>query len=175
MGSCAFQECKAKVIFESGSKLVTIGTRSFKDFAGTIEIPSTVETIGYEAFADASGVVTFAPNSTLRNIKQSAFERYPFEIVVPPSVRVIGPQAFAGASKVRLAPGSQLETLGSHTFSCFWKWKLLDCAPDPVTVPETVRKIHQAAFWHYPGNVMFEGGSKIELIGQNAFADYAGM
>ena len=83
MGSCAFQGCRAKVIFAAGSTLHTIGTRAFKNFAGTIEIPSSVETIGYEAFLESTGVVTFAPDSQLRNIKQSAFEEYPFAITVP--------------------------------------------------------------------------------------------
>ena len=133
IGNGTFNLCTAlqTVTFEKGSQL-----KAFENSSGwggvfqsctsltTIEIPASVETIGYNAFYGCTSLqtVTFEKGSQLKTIKGNAFANCTAltSIEIPASVETIERGAFSGCTSlqtVTFEKGSQLKTIEGD-----WSW-----------------------------------------------------
>lgn len=142
-----------KVTFAASSTLTSIGDSAFYGILSlkTIEIPSSVTTIGEYAFS-SSGLesVSFGENSQLKSIGYRAF------------------RWCASLTSVQFGTNSVLETIGEEAFGgCE---KLAD-----FTIPASVKTVENKAFEKC--NALTEVGipSAVTSIGYGAFQDCANL
>ena len=178
----AFFRCTAlqTVTFEKGSKLKTIKNGSiwsgvFESCTSltTIEIPASVETIGYDAFFGCSSLktVTFEKGSKLKTVETNVFIYCTSltSIEIPASVEEIERNAFSGCTSlqtVTFEKGSKLKTIGYFAF--------INCTSlTTIEIPASVETIRGGAFSDCTSlkTVTFEKGSKLKMIQYNTFRD----
>lgn len=129
IGEGAFSNCNnlTEVIFEEGNQLESVEANTFYscDNLVSINLPSTVTEIGYEAFYYMN--YSWSWNSgTLA------------DFVFPESLKVIGERAFenAGIKNADIPEGT--EEIGNYAFQ--------DSAVETVSIPSTVTKIGENVF-----------------------------
>ena len=173
IGNGTFNLCTSlqTVTFEKGSQL-----KAFENSSGwggvfqsctsltTIEIPASVETIGYNAFWFCTSLqtVTFEKGSQLKTIKGNAFANCTAltSIEIPASVETIEGGAFAGCTSlqtVTFEKGSQLKTVDGFQ-SCR--------SLTTIEIPASVETIKYSAFNGCTSlkTVTFEKGSELKTI-----------
>jgi len=133
-----------------GNTVGTIGDNAFYECyvlaSVTFASPSSLETIGYEAFQDCTTLTS---------------------IVIPASVVTIGEDAFVycyDLASITFEAGSRLESIGEEAF--------YDCdALTSIVIPASVISIRDLAFYSCDilETVTFAAGSLLENIGNNAF------
>ena len=175
----AFCRCTAlqTVTFEKGSKLKTIKSGSiwsgvFESCTSltSIEIPASVETIGWIAFDGCTSLqtVTFEKGSKFKTIGSDVFSDCTSltSIEIPASVEEIRGSAFFGCSSLKTVTfekGSKLKTVAgfSHCTSL-----------TTIEIPASVETIGQYAFNDCTSlhTVTFEKGSKLKTIGDSTFS-----
>ena len=198
----AFMLCSnlTSVTFGDNSQLTTIGSEAFYycENLTSIEIPSSVTTIGYGAFyrCDKLTSVTFGDNSQLTTIGSEAF--YYCEnltsIEIPSSVTTIGYGAFYDCGKltsVTFEENSQLTTIGSYAFFSCSKLTSIEI-PNSVTmigsyafsgcsnltsieIPSSVTTIGSYAFFSCSKLTSIEIPSSVTTIGDGAFYDCSNL
>lgn len=132
-GAFYMAESLTMVTFEKGSKLKAIGTEKRSTDAGgvfyqcislnSIEIPSSVETIGWSAFVHCSSLstITFEEGAKLKAMLPGAVG-YCYSlnsIKIPASVETIGLEAFCNCSSlatISFERGSALKTIDKRAF-----------------------------------------------------------
>ena len=182
----AFFRCTAlqTVTFEKGSKLKTIKNGSiwsgvFESCTSltTIEIPASVETIGYDAFFGCSSLktVTFEKGSKLKTVETNVFIYCTSltSIEIPASVEEIERNAFSGCTSlqtVTFEKGSKLKTIGYFAF--------INCTSlTTIEIPASVETIRGGAFSDCTSlkTVTFEKGSQLLTVygyyAHGAFSD----
>ena len=182
----AFFRCTAlqTVTFEKGSKLKTIKNGSiwsgvFESCTSltTIEIPASVETIGYDAFSGCSSLktVTFEKGSKLKTVETNVFIYCTSltSIEIPASVEEIERYAFSGCTSlqtVTFEKGSKLKTIGYFAF--------INCTSlTTIEIPASVETIRGGAFSDCTSlkTVTFEKGSQLLTVygyyAHGAFSD----
>jgi len=182
----AFFRCTAlqTVTFEKGSKLKTIKNGSiwsgvFESCTSltTIEIPASVETIGYDAFFGCSSLktVTFEKGSKLKTVETNVFIYCTSltSIEIPASVEEIERYAFSGCTSlqtVTFEKGSKLKTIGYFAF--------INCTSlTTIEIPASVETIRGGAFSDCTSlkTVTFEKGSQLLTVygyyAHGAFSD----
>ena len=182
----AFFRCTAlqTVTFEEGSKLKTIKNGSiwsgvFESCTSltTIEIPASVETIGYDAFFGCSSLktVTFEKGSKLKTVETNVFIYCTSltSIEIPASVEEIERYAFSGCTSlqtVTFEKGSKLKTIGYFAF--------INCTSlTTIEIPASVETIRGGAFSDCTSlkTVTFEKGSQLLTVygyyAHGAFSD----
>ena len=171
----AFFRCTAlqTVTFEKGSKLKTIKNGSgwsgvFKSCTSltSIEIPASVETIGYDAFQGCSSLktVTFEKGSKLKTVETNVFFYCTSltSIEIPASVEEIERYAFSGCTSlqtVTFEKGSKLKTIGNFAFT--------NCTSlTTIEIPASVETIRGGAFSDCTSlkTVTFEKGSQLLTV-----------
>ena len=104
IGIYAFSISGAKTLkFEEGSKLTEIKKNTFESVGlVSIELPSSIETIGQEAFSNCWYLETVKLSEGLKTIEYGAFSKNSSlkSIVIPNSVTTIGSNVFAGCSSL---------------------------------------------------------------------------
>lgn len=176
IGLLAFAENQlTTVTFEDESELKEIASSAFHtNMLTTIKIPASVQKIGTNAFENNQLTsVTFESESKLEKIEMSAFKRNMLPIIkIPASVQKIGQEAFISnrLASVTFEDESKLEEIGPNAFVSFGQDEN-DNHIEVITIPASVMNIGSFAFF---GNklktVIFEQGSHLESIGNNAFA-----
>jgi len=173
IGDNAFYECYvlASVTFASPSSLETIGYEAFQDCTTltSIVIPASVVTIGEDAFVYCYDLasITFEAGSRLESIGESAFYGTALtSIVIPASVETIGPEAFYECydlETVTFTEGSLLQTIGDFAFR--------DTALTSIEIPASVETIGESVFSNCDvlASVTFASGSLLGSIGDGAF------
>ncbi len=156
--SSAFGNCSslARVTFEEGSQLETIGNLAFAGCSAltTIEIPASVKTLGVaSSFSTGNGVfgstglqsVTFEEGSVLETIGVGAFYRCSglTEISIPSTVKLIAWGAFQESGLTEINIPANVEQIDKFAFNA--------CADLE--------------------SVEFEDGSKLQLINEYAFGN----
>ena len=168
----AFCRCTAlqTVTFEKGSKLKTIKSGSiwsgvFESCTSltSIEIPASVETIGWIAFRNCTSLqtVTFEKGSKLKTIETYVFYCTSLtSIEIPASVETIEEDAFLGCSSLKTVTfekGTQLKTLDGFA-GC--------TSLTTIEIPASVETIGGSAFEDCTSlqSVMFEKGTQLKTI-----------
>lgn len=169
------------VTFEEGSQLKSIGKRAFQanhdsngaTITGTLNIPPSVESIGFMAFKEALKNIdelNFGENSQLKTIYSAAFaSSHIKKVTIPKSVTTMERNmsqgaAFesAGIEELIFEEGSQLETIDNAVFS--------QNSISKVVIPKSVKTINSRAFYRNRiSSLTFEEGSQLTTIGDEAF------
>ena len=170
----AFCRCTAlqTVTFEKGSKLKTIKSGSiwsgvFESCTSltSIEIPASVETIGWIAFRNCTSLqtVTFEKGSKLKTIETYVFYCTSLtSIEIPASVETIEEDAFLGCSSLKTVTfekGSKLKMIQYNTFR--------DCTSlTTIEIPASVETVEANAFNGCTSlkTVTFEKGSQLLMV-----------
>ena len=181
----AFDKCSklTTITFEEGSHLKIIERYAFYSCNSltSIEIPSNVEKIEYQAFVDCSqlSTVTFEEGSHMKIIEEYAFYSCNSltSIEIPASVEEIGNSAFKMCSQlstVTFEKGSKLRIISTYeknddqslSTGVFYSTALTS-----ITIPASVETIGANAFTGCStlANISFEKGSKLKIINGDAF------
>lgn len=156
-----------------------IGSEAFRDKTDllTINIPSTVKTIGKAAFGGCSNLteVNFANNAQLETIEDWAFAATPLKsFYVPLSVTKIGTGILAGCDSlfeidgkwtsndnrqlfyrgtglVAIAPAGLKELYIDEAAETILEYACLGCSGlETIYLPSTIRAVNTNAFWECP-------------------------
>ena len=208
IGNGTFNLCTAlqTVTFEKGSQL-----KAFENSSGwggvfqsctsltTIEIPASVETIGYNAFYGCTSLqtVTFEKGTQLKTFDGFQSCRSLTTIEIPASVETIKYSAFNGCTSLKTVTfekGSELKTIEGYYqfYGAFSDCTSLtsieipasvetigicafsDCTSlTSIEIPASVETIEWYAFSYCTSlkTVTFEKGSKLKMIQYNTFRD----
>ena len=184
----------SSLTFTSPSSVATIGDYSFAYMYSieTIEVPSSVRTIGTGAFEEANEVV-FASGSVLQEISDYAFYAATFtEFIIPPSVTAIGEGAFEDSSLTSITISALVTTIGTSAFAGAGSLAEVNFAEnsslveignsafkgtilEEIRVPASVKRILDGAFYGLATfrTLNFETSSLLETIGLSAFQNTA--
>ena len=157
--------------------ITRIGNMAFtglSNLIGTLEIPSSVISIGDAAFAQTGFTGNLIIPSSVTSIEHAAFYQcsgFTGDLAIPSSVTQLGPIAFTWCTGFEglLTLSSSLTTIESSTFTnCNFTGNL--------TIPSSITKIDVAAFAHCNG---FTGTltlpSSVTFIGISAFDSCSGL
>ncbi len=151
-----------------GKPVVGIGASTFEGNKNlkSVSIPSSVKTIGKNAFKDCSHLEEAVLSEGLENIADGAFEGCSLlqSIEIPASVVSIGNFAFAECGTLKkLTFYEGLRTIGDSAFS-------LCSSVSVLTFPESLISIGSSAFSNcfWLTEVVFPG--EVESIGDSAFS-----
>ena len=163
----------------------------------SMDVPSTVETIGVEAFRNMKGLVTvnFVAPSKVKELKQDVFRACDKlkEVVLPASITEIATAFYecGELEKITIPEGSKLKTIKASAFATNKKLKnfIIEGSCDLETIesnafanaeklesfnfPKSVKNIELNAFSGCKNmtSVKFHEDADIEKIGEGAFAD----
>lgn len=150
------------------STIRTIGEQAFKQCTKLlfVDLPDGLVSIGHEAFQLCENLVSVTFPSTLVEIDSWAFHACNRlrTLYLPESIRTVGEHAFADCKELTQAViDAQIETLENSTFHHCIKLR-------SVTLPQTLKTIKSNVFAYCPIQVITlpEG---FQTIGQNAFSD----
>ena len=165
IGDWAFEDCTNLVSVTLPSTLESIGYEAFYRTAlASVVIPEGVEYIGVEAFANCTNLVSVTLPSTLEEIDDEAFRGCGklSAIAIPEGVEYISDEAFENCTNlVSVTLPSTLEEIGSEAF--------YRTALASVAIPEGVEYISDEAFAYCANLVSVTLPSTLEHIGDNAF------
>ena len=137
----------------------------------TIEIPSSVTSIGYAAFSECSNLATITIPSSVTSIDAYAFSGCSSltTIIIPSSVTRIGDNAFIGCSSLATVTiPSSVTSIGFCVFS--------GCSSlTTITIPSSVTSIGYNAFYGCVGLVAIAIPSSVTKIGNDAFRMCSGL
>ena len=148
IGKRAFRTASAKSV-SLPSTLTSIGNDAFYTCSGltSITIPANVETIGATAFQNASNLesITFESGSKLKTIENRTFHGCDLRsVVLPDSLETVDYQAFGANNNLSY-----------------------------IVIPESVKTIGEEAFFRYgegsEGGVVYNYGDETQTIGKKAF------
>lgn len=132
---------------------------------GVANIPSNVETIGFECFRSCYNLTTINIPNSVTEIGNGAFDgcRNLTGMVIPDSVTTIGLRAFSDCSGLTsVTIGSGLTEIDYYTFE--------DCVKlTGITIPDSVTTISGGAFRNCSGMTYVNIGSGVTKIGGEAF------
>ncbi len=178
IGSRAFYNLPNEISIYFNSKLETINSEAFaftKFENNSLLLPDSVTDIGGSAFTN-SGLEIIHLSDNLETIGSNAFSN---DILInatinaiPNTVITISSNAFYNIvfDEIAFEDDSVLETIGSDAFSYNNDYEN-DVVYDVISIPSSVKEIGNCAFKYVHFNTLyFEEGSKIETIGESAFA-----
>ena len=169
IGYKAFDGKDVKSIeFNTRSQIEYIGDYAFANTSiSSVNLPSTVKSIGNSAFYKTSKLNKAVLNSGLETVGEYAFaESAIAETVIPATVKSIGNYAFYKTSKLNKAVlNSGLETVGEYAFA--------ESALAETVIPATVKSIGNYAFYKTRTLNKAVLNSGLETIGDYAFAESA--
>jgi hypothetical protein len=163
----------SSVMFESGSRLSSIGDQAFWQCSllSSICLPSSVKTLAHGCFQGCQSLsaVTFESGSQLSCIEDSAFCHCSLlSICILSSVETLGASCFStcqSLSAVTFESGCKLSSIGDWTF--------YNCTSlSSICIPSSVNTLGVSCFvncWTL-STVTFESGSQLSSIGADAFA-----
>jgi RNase P/RNase MRP subunit POP5 len=178
LGEAVFARMKSleSVTFEAGSRLERIGGHAFlwtglKRFV----IPSSVVFLGNYAFnCTAIASIAFEAGCRLERMEVGLFAwAHVATLAIPACVVALEKESFKCCPllSVEFEDGSRLERIGESAFS-------QDGRKDPaklksIVIPAGVVDLGKASFYKCTSleNVTFETGSRLEVIGDSAFAE----
>ena len=176
------------VIVEEG--VTSIGDNAFGNTnpeMTSVTLPSSVKTIGINAFGTSQSLSSVTLSEGLKEIKERAFENCDAltEITLPVGLEVIGPQAFQHSGLTGITVPEGVTEIGEEAFSgctnlanitlsnslitigdgAFWNiWAL-----EKIEIPDSVVRIGKQAFQNCIRLAKLTLGASVEEIGESAF------
>ena len=172
IGKCAFQFTRL-ISVELPSSITTIGDNAFDACSGltSIELPGSVITIGKGAFASCTGLTSIEIPSSVTTIGNSAFESCTglTSVEIPNSLTTIGSHVFNGCTSLTsVAIPSSVTTIGMVAFG--------NCTGlTSVELPSSVTTIGDGAFYGCSGLTSIAIPSSVTTIEGQAFEDCTGL
>jgi hypothetical protein len=123
-----------------GNSIKVIGKQAFFGISGvsTLQLPHSLETIGYGAFSMA-GLESISFGNSIKTIEDWAFAANNISTVnLPNSIETIGEKAFAGSNINLVSLGNSVKNIGKEAF-----W---DNNISLISIPKTVETIGDFAF-----------------------------
>ena len=165
---------------------------------GDVVIPSTVITIGPNAFRNCTGLTSVTIPNSVTTINTGAFRGCTglTSVTIPNSVTSIGEYAFSGCTGLTTVNfnATNCTTMGSSSKHVFYGCNSLttlnigdnvtnipayafkDCRYlTSVTIPESVTSIGEYAFYFCVGLTSVTIGNSVTSVGNNAFAGCTGI
>jgi len=124
--------------------VVKIGSCAFAESSlRSIDLPSQMDLIGYEAFSYCSSLTRVGMPSRLEVMGSGAFENTALtSIEIPDGLRVIPEYAFSSCRNLsQITWGDAVEVIGY--------WAFDDCAVKELHFPATLRTVGEACFYSY--------------------------
>ena len=150
------------------SSVTSIGYQAFSGCSGlkSIEIPNSVTDIGSSAFSGCSGLTSIKIPNSVTSIESSAFYNCTglTSIEVPNSVTSIGENAFSRCSSLKsVTIPESMTSIGERAFySC--------SGLTSITIPNSVTSIGYYAFESCSGLTSVTIGNSVTEIGSSAFS-----
>ena len=164
----AFSHCSSLRSLELPSSLTSIGDSAFSHCSSlsSLELPSSLTSIGDSAFSRCSSLLFLKLPSSLTSIGDSAFSRCSslLGLGLPSSLTSIGDSAFSHCSSLSgLELPSSLTSIGDSAFSrCSSLWNL--------KLPSSLTSIGDSALSHCISLRSLELPSSLTSIGDSAFS-----
>ena len=162
--------CKNTVI---PSSVTSIGENAFYECSGltSVTIPNSVTSIGERAFYDCSGLTSVTIPNSVTSIEYQTFYGCSglTSITIGNSVTSIGVRAFEGCSGLTsVTIPNSVTSIGYDAFSCCY-------GLTSVTIPNSVTSIGGSAFWGCSGLTSVTIPNSVTSIGESAFYGCSGL
>lgn len=178
IGDYAFTNCSSLAEITIPEGVTALGSGAFSGCGSITEItiPAGVKELS-STFSNCTNLksVTFSENSNLTFLGNSSFSKCTSltEITVPASVTSLGARLFEYCSNlksVEFEKGSRVKNIGSNVFGSSTEKEALN-ALEKITIPASVEVLGKNAFYNCKSlkSVIFEEGSKLKSIGNDAF------
>ena len=187
IGYEAFRGCTGLTSVEIPNSVTSIGDEAFYGCTGftSIEIPNSVTSIGERAFRGCSGLSSVVIGNSVTSIGSYAFYDCTglTSITIPNSVTSIGDDAFRNCSGLKEVHASDLIAwcgidFGSNYANPLYYAGNLNLNKELVTkltIPDSVSKIKDYAFYNCSGLTSIEIPNSVTSIGDNAFDGCSGL
>ena len=166
IGDVAFRRCSALTSVDIPSSVTTIGNGAFSETGLTsVTIPSSVTTIGNGAFS-ATRLTSVTIPLSVTTIGEGAFSGCGMltSVSIPQSVTTIGEGAFSETGLTSVTIPSSVTTIGNGAFNrC--------SALTSVDIPSSVTTIGNYAFYACSALTSVTIPSSVTTIGNGAFAE----
>ncbi len=166
--SNAFSYCSSLTSINIPSSVTSIGDNAFSYCSSltSISIPSSVTSIGRSAFSYCSSLTSISISSSVTSIGRSAFSYCSslFSISIPSSVTSIGDNAFSYCSSlVSISIPSSVTSIGGDAFK--------GCSTlTSINIPSSVTSIGGGAFYLCSSLPSINIPSSVTSIGEYAFS-----
>ena len=180
--SGAFYGCEnlTEVVFEEGSRLVTIGDSAFQNCRNLarVNFPDRLRSIGQCAFRACEGLASVRLPDSLELIGVFCFAGSGLEqLVLPAGVREVGASAFQGCGRLRSVQLNEgLERLGAKEViegkECEG-WAFAMSALESVKLPSTLKRVERGTFYGCRNLKSVEIPDGVEHIGEESFSQCA--
>ena len=157
---------KTEQSFKIPSSVTTIGANAFAYSSGltSVTIPNSVTTIGSSAFRDCSSLTSVTIPNSITTIKENTFKNCILtSVTIPISVTTIGQSAFDGCSGLTsVTIPNSVTTIGNYAF--------YGCSSlTSVTIPNSVTTIGGSAFADCIGLTSVSISNSVTTIGERTF------
>lgn len=143
IGGSAFKECKNLPATVNLSQVEEIGNEAFYNCTDITSLTIGGGTIDYYAFYGCSNIATITLNEGVTEVGSSNFRDLTnlTTVNIPSTMKKIGDYAFADCTNLTIPSDlpNGLEEIGSYAFN--------NCKKLNVTIPATVTRINQGAFY----------------------------
>ena len=153
-------------------KVISIVDKAFSGCSGltSVDIPSSVTSIGVYAFQSCSGLTLITIPNSVTSIKEGAF-RYCSgltSVTIPNSVTSIEGETFNKCSGLKsVAIPNSVTRIGKFAFQ--------RCSLKSVTIPNSVESIGESAFRECSGLTSVTIPNSVTIIGRSAFNGCSGL
>ena len=157
-----YRKMVTRIVIAEG--ITTIGKNAFCEFNNllTVEIPSTVTSIGDWGFGNAFAMEPFTIPSTVKSIGDHAFNRVNFDsIIISEGVERIGKYAFADTFLKSVTVPASVTYLGEGAFE--------ESKLESVTILANISKIEEATFYSCSKLSSVTLPESVKTIGTGAF------
>lgn len=160
------------LVYSDETKTTVTGIRDgYRDLVTSVTIPSSVTTIGAQAFANCTNLASIEIPTTVRTIGNYAFSGCTAlqEVTVPAGITSLGTYVFNGCTALRSA--SLPTGLTAISEGLFYGCSALNT----INIPATVETIGNAAFFGCSGIYTLDIPGSVFSIGSQAFAGMRGL